>query len=353
MINIITPMSGESLYETSADFLYPKLLTEINNKTLFEYSQEAFNSLHEEKKMIYVVPKKYNDKFGIRSIINIITNNKGVIIPLQGMTAGALCSCLLAIDELDQDKELIITSADHYLKDNMQKVVDYFRSKNADAGVLTFESVHPKWAFIKKNNEGAIIQSSEKVAISRNAIAGFFYFKKGSDFIEAAKNVIRKQSYVNEKFYISSCLNELILNGAKIFSKPLEDNTYYNFYDVHAINSFEKNYDFDTELNTLAELYVDAFNTKNIVALAHMMSDNIKLTDPDVDITGKDDVIEMLKKLFNKYERVQFKSKDIFVDGNTTLIEFTLKLNDDLVRGVDIIEWDQEKRIASLKAYLY
>ncbi len=133
----------------------------------------------------------------------------------------------------------------------------------------------------------------------------------------------------------------------------MEDNTYYNFYDVHAINSFEKNYDFDTELNTLAELYVDAFNTKNIVALAHMMSDNIKLTDPDVDITGKDDVIEMLKKLFNKYERVQFKSKDIFVDGNTTLIEFTLKLNDDLVRGVDIIEWDQEKRIASLKAYLY
>ncbi|WP_174847363.1 nuclear transport factor 2 family protein [Yersinia artesiana] len=352
-MNIITPMSGESLYETSTDFLYPKLLTEINNKTLFEYSQEAFESLCEDKKMIYIIPQKYNNKFGIGSIVNIITNNKGIIIPLQGITAGALCSCLLAIDELDQDKELIITSADHYLKDNIQEVVDYFRSKNADAGVLTFESVHPKWAFIKKNLEGDIIQSSEKVAISRNAIAGFFYFKKASDFIETAKNVIRKRSYVNDKFYISSCLNELILDGAKIVSKPLEDNIYYNFYDVHAIKYFERNFDFETEVNTFAELYIDAFNAKNIVALANMMSDTIKLIDPDVDITGKDSVIEMLKVLFDKYESLQFESKDIFVDGNTTIVEFTLKLNDDLVSGVDIIEWDQEKRIASLKAYLY
>ncbi|CNB27458.1 SnoaL-like domain [Yersinia intermedia] len=353
MMNIITPMSGESLYETSADFSYPKLLTEINNKTLFEYSQEAFKSLHEEKKMIYVVPQKYNDKFGIRSIINIITNNEGVIIPLQGMTAGALCSCLLAVDELDQNEELIITSADHYLKDNMQDVVEYFRSAKADAGVLTFESVHPKWAFIKTNQDGDIIQSSEKVAISRNAIAGFFYFKKASNFIEAAKNVIRKQSYVNDKFYISSCLNELILEGAKIIAKPLEDNTYYNFYDVHAINSFEKNFDIDAGFNTLAEMYIDAFNTKDIVTLANLLSDNIKLIDPDVDITGKDNVIEMLKVLFSKYDSLQFESKDIFVDGNTTIIEFTLKLNGELVSGVDIIEWDQEKRIASLKAYLY
>ncbi|WP_174850493.1 nuclear transport factor 2 family protein, partial [Yersinia artesiana] len=100
-------------------------------------------------------------------------------------------------------------------------------------------------------------------------------------------------------------------------------------------------------------LYIDAFNAKNIVALANMMSDTIKLIDPDVDITGKDSVIEMLKVLFDKYESLQFESKDIFVDGNTTIVEFTLKLNDDLVSGVDIIEWDQEKRIASLKAYLY
>ena len=95
------------------------------------------------------------------------------------------------------------------------------------------------------------------------------------------------------------------------------------------------------------------FNTKDIVTLANLLSDNIKLIDPDVDITGKDNVIEMLKALFSKYDSLQFESKDIFVDGNTTIIEFTLKLNGELVSGVDIIEWDQEKRIASFKAYLY
>lgn len=53
MINIIIPMCGESLYETSDDFIYPKILTEIANRTLLEYSQDIFDTLKEEAKNIY------------------------------------------------------------------------------------------------------------------------------------------------------------------------------------------------------------------------------------------------------------------------------------------------------------
>lgn len=48
MITIITPMGGASLYEMSAEFSYPKLLNEVNKKTLFEYSQDIYRSLEEE-----------------------------------------------------------------------------------------------------------------------------------------------------------------------------------------------------------------------------------------------------------------------------------------------------------------
>lgn len=136
MLNIIIPMSGASLYETSADFIYPKILTEINNRTLLEYSQDIFATLTEEHKSLFIVPADKLTKLALGNIIELISPS-AVIIPLQGMTKGAVCSSMMAIDEINLDEELIISSADHYINDDLQQVLDYFRSLEADAGVLT------------------------------------------------------------------------------------------------------------------------------------------------------------------------------------------------------------------------
>ncbi|PHM66420.1 sugar phosphate nucleotidyltransferase [Xenorhabdus sp. KJ12.1] len=239
MINIVIPMSGRELYEISGDLIYPKILTEVLNKTLFEYSQEIFETLKEKSNRIYVVPIEKLNNFGLEQIIKTITNNNSKIIPLLGQTRGAVCSCLMAIDEMFLDNELIITSADHYINDNLQDILNDFRRMKADAGVLTFESVHPKWSFVKVNNQGCVIQAEEKKAISRMAVAGLYYFKKADDFIYAAKNLIRKRGEINNNFYISSCLNELVLLGKLIKCRPLNDPVYHSFYDINAIKSFK------------------------------------------------------------------------------------------------------------------
>ena len=75
--------------------------------------------------------------------------------------------------------------------------------ENSTAGVLTFNSVHPRWSYVKVDNNNFVIESAEKKPISRSAIAGFFYFKKGSIFVQYAKEVIKKEIQINEKFYIS------------------------------------------------------------------------------------------------------------------------------------------------------
>jgi hypothetical protein len=52
--------------------------------------------------------------------------------------------------------------------------------------------------------------------ISRNAIAGTYYFKHGEDFARAAMKMILKDSNVNGFYYNSQVFNELILEGKKI-----------------------------------------------------------------------------------------------------------------------------------------
>ena len=354
MINVIIPMSGEALYETSGDFIYPKILTEVSNKTLLEYSQEIFGTLTESNKLIYVAPQDKLNKLGLASIIKTISNNEGHILPLQGSTKGAVCSCLMAIDILSSmEDELIISSADHYIHDDLQNIINTFRSLDADAGVLTFESVHPKWSFVKLNAEKNVVQAAEKNAISRTAIAGLYYFKKAGDFVEAAKNLIRKDAHFHDVFYLSGCLNELVLLGKKIKCRPLRDSVYHNFYDAHAVKSFElAQSSFTGNIKNSTLEYVRAFSERNLERVIDFFDKDAVLVEPGKTFTGRNEIETMLQGLFAENEKLSFFARNIIADGLKSTIEFNLSLNDVQLSGVDFIEWSSKGKIIKLSAYL-
>jgi len=53
-----------------------------------------------------------------------------------------------------------------------------FRRQELDAGTIVFDSVHPRWSFVKTNEKGLVIEAAEKRPPSRNATAGFYHFNK-------------------------------------------------------------------------------------------------------------------------------------------------------------------------------
>lgn len=352
MINVIIPMSGDNLYETSSDFIYPKILTEVANKTLLEYSQKIFESLHDDKNIIYIAPEEKLNTLGLRSIIRTITDSKGEIVELQGQTKGAVCSCLMAIDKLSLDDELIISSADHYINDNLQQIINDFRRMGADAGVLTFESVHPKWSFVTVNELGAVVQAAEKRAISRTAIAGLYYFKKARDFVEVAMNLIRKDGEIDGNFYLSSCLNELVLLGKDIRCRSLKDSIYHNFYDAHAVKSFELvQSSLLSGTKQLTNKYIEAFNSKAVDECLYLFSDNAVLNEPTKSFEGKLEIKELLINIFSSNPDLEFIAESVIADETKSVIKFCLKLAGTNVHGVDFIEWNSKGKIQRLSAF--
>ena len=83
------------------------------------------------------------------------------------------------------------------------------------------------------------METAEKRPLSRNAIAGFYYFSSGRGFIQAAQESIRKDAHVEGKFYISSALNEYILNGKVVRSIPIDTSKYITFYSPQKIAEFD------------------------------------------------------------------------------------------------------------------
>ncbi len=102
--------------------------------------------------------------------------------------------------------------------------------------------------------------------------------------------------------------------------------------------------------------YIKAFDAKDLNTVCNMLDNNITLFDPanPNGILGINDVKAMIKNLFDNTNSLAFTASNIFIDSKkqVSIIEFTLKLDDKVLKGTDIIEWNKGV-IKELRAYLY
>jgi ketosteroid isomerase-like protein len=105
-------------------------------------------------------------------------------------------------------------------------------------------------------------------------------------------------------------------------------------------------------LKKLTENYIAAFSSKNLNAISEMLTEHFVLEDPVVKkIEGKSAALECMSKMFEATKELNFRSKNIFQDGNSTIIEFILELDGVRLEGVDTIEWNGNL-MSELRAYL-
>jgi dTDP-glucose pyrophosphorylase len=237
MINILIPMAGKSLYFSENDYHFPKPLIEIGQKTMIEHVIQNLSTAGKDIQFIFVLSSADCRKFHLDSTLNIITEHKCRILRLDNETKGSACSALMAISYIGNDCPLIIANSDQLFDDSMQDLIA--RLQEVDAGVVTFETVHPRWSYVRVDEQGFVVETAEKRPISREAIAGLYYFRRGKDFVEAAMRSIQKDSSVNGNFYIAPTINELILQGKKIRVAKIDAQRYHTFYTPQKIKEYE------------------------------------------------------------------------------------------------------------------
>ncbi len=191
-----------------------------------------------EKRFLFVVNEADAKKFHIDRVLRLIVGTDGVVIEQPGESKGALPSCLLLIDHLDPEMPLLISNSDQIVDVDYDATLEYFRSNAADAGCVTFKSVHPQWSYVAFDERGYIAEAAEKKPISNHAIAGLYYFAKARYFISAALRSIEKGSVTGDRFYISSTFNEMILDGRKLLAREIEPSKYHSFYSPEMLSKF-------------------------------------------------------------------------------------------------------------------
>lgn len=237
MINIVIPIASNKFYDENEIFQYPLPLIEILGKSIIEYSLEGLKKIDDVVKFIFVLKEEDCNKYHFDNSLKLIIPDCS-IVKLKSQTKGAVCSILMAIDLLDKDSEMLIINYDQFLDYKIDIIINNFRTHNADGGLLTFKSIHPRWSFARVIGDD-VLETAEKNPISNFAIAGFYYFKKASDFIEGAFNIIRYDENYNNYFYTSSVFNQMILKNKVVKNYTIPLSAYYSFYSPQKIKEFE------------------------------------------------------------------------------------------------------------------
>ncbi len=187
---------------------------------------------------IVAVPDAEVKQYHLDQIIRLLVP-QSEIIPINGTTRGAACTALLAAGMIDNDDELLIINGNELLDMDFAAVVAGFKGRSLDAGVVVFKSVHPRYSYVKLDTAGHVIEAAEKRPISQNATAGFYWYRKGGDFVRAAKNMIRKDACVQGNFYICPVFNELILEQKRIGVHAIESKQYHPLKSERQIDRYE------------------------------------------------------------------------------------------------------------------
>jgi len=237
-LNVLIPMAGAGSRFEKAGYSFPKPLIDINGEPMIKLVTDNLNM---NANFIYIVQKKHREMYNLDTLLNLISN-RCQIIEVDGITEGAACTTLLAKTLIDNDSPLIMANSDQFIEWDSNEFMYKMNENNCDGGIVTFNSTHPKWSFVKLDDNGFVTEVAEKNPISDIATVGIYFWKKGSDYVKYAEKMIEKNVRINNEFYVCPVFNQAIEDGKKIITHQIDK--MLGLGTPEDLNNFLKNYNY-------------------------------------------------------------------------------------------------------------
>lgn len=219
-MNIVVPLAGKDKNFEERGMVKP--LTLVMGEPLIK--RIAYSRPFSYENAIFILLREHQEKYAIDKELKKIFGDKIRIIWVDEMTDGSPQSVLLAKEYFDKDEELLIDLADQYLDlSGLMKFIDN-NKKRCDGIIPTFESNYWNRGYmILEGNSVKKVSEKNKKPISTHSTACISYFKKGSDFIKYAEQMIEKKKVAaNGAYLVSLVYNEMIEENKRIISCPVE-----------------------------------------------------------------------------------------------------------------------------------
>lgn len=212
MLNIVIPMAGRGSRFAKEGYAMPKPLIDVHGKPMIEVVTNNIRPKCEHK-FIYLCLQEHLEKYNLENRLKEMSPNC-IVVPVNQVTEGAACTVLLAEKYIDNEDMLMMANSDQYVDIDINEYIQAM--DDSDGLIMTMYADDPKWSFIKYDERKYVTMVREKEVISNEATVGIYNFKRGSDFVQYAHQMIDKNIRVNNEFYVAPVYNEMIEDGKKV-----------------------------------------------------------------------------------------------------------------------------------------
>ncbi|MER3382677.1 glycosyltransferase family 2 protein [Pectobacterium aroidearum] len=241
MLNIVLPMAGKGSRFADAGYTLPKPMIPIHGIPMIKVVVDNLTPKVEHR-FIFVAQQSHIDQYDLVPKLKSYAKNVE-IIGIDGITEGQVCTALVAKKFFNNSEPLMNANSDQYIDFDINEYLEAMQSRNLDGMIMTMKSQDEKWSYAKTNENGLVTKTAEKEVISSDATVGIFNFRKGSDLVRSAEQMIADNIRVNNEFYTCPAYNYLIKEGKKIgiYQIGEEYNGMYGLGIPKDLNLFLKN----------------------------------------------------------------------------------------------------------------
>lgn len=209
MINVVIPMAGAGSRFVQAGFSKPKPFIDVAGKPMIV---RVLDNLNLPQAHYILVARKEHMEVESDLVKEIEQKYSATFIAIDGLTEGTACTVMHARKLIGNESPLLIANSDQIVDFNPQEFIDDCLVRKLDGSILTFidENRDPKWSFARIGDNGLVCEVREKQAISKFATVGVYFFRRGSEFIDATIEMMLAQDKVNGEYYTCPVYNYLI-----------------------------------------------------------------------------------------------------------------------------------------------
>ena len=214
MLNIVVPMAGRGKRFAEAGITVPKPLIPVRGKPMISVVIDNIRP-RQPHQFVFLCLEEHLKLCSLERLLR--TSAPGcLVLPVQSVTEGAACTVLGAAKEIDNDAGLMIANCDQWVDVDIEQYLEKMQPAHVDGLIMTMHSRDPKWSYVRLDAAGLVIEVVEKQVVSDQATVGIYNFKRGSDFVWAAQEMIKRDLRVNGEFYVAPVYNQLIAAHRKI-----------------------------------------------------------------------------------------------------------------------------------------
>ena len=213
--NILIPMAGRGSRFEEQGYTDKKPFIDVNGKPMIHRVIENLGMEFDKEYMfIMICLQEDYDKYDFTEFEKVIGHNSYDVVILDDVTEGAAQTILQAKDLINDDTPLMTMNSDQLVDWDIERLFEM--CEQFDGVIPCFYGEGNAWSYARTLDNGYVQEVAEKKQISKYATAGYYYWKKGSDYVKYAEQMIKDNSRTNGEFYVAPVYNWAVKDGKRV-----------------------------------------------------------------------------------------------------------------------------------------